>query len=341
MKILLLAALAAASAFAQCGANGTLIINPLTGLWDCTGAAGGSGTVTSIATTSPITGGTITATGTIACATCVTSSVTQTADRILKGNGTKDTVVSGASIDSSDKGAFPGGMDLGTGSGKTGYELFSGATSGSIGITVADIGGTQILYVLPASVGSTDQVLTLDASTTCPTMVAGAPSNCRVTKWATGGSSGGGHSRSYLANTNMPGSSVSFDTNTKQSFVTFAGGATGEFVLPPLNDWDGSSAVNIVLLTLADDGTAGHTATMDIQAGAIIAGATAPAYNAAQGVTLTTTSPAVNYIRVPLNSLTVTGTVAITPTSYWHIKITRTGGNATGNVYLQGLEISY
>lgn len=34
----------------------------------------GSGTVTSIATTSPITGGTITSTGTIACATCVTSS---------------------------------------------------------------------------------------------------------------------------------------------------------------------------------------------------------------------------------------------------------------------------
>ncbi len=36
--------------------------------------ASGSGTVTSIATTTPITGGTITATGTIACATCVTSS---------------------------------------------------------------------------------------------------------------------------------------------------------------------------------------------------------------------------------------------------------------------------
>lgn len=36
---------------------------------DC--ATGGSGTVTSIATTSPITGGTITSTGTIACATCV------------------------------------------------------------------------------------------------------------------------------------------------------------------------------------------------------------------------------------------------------------------------------
>lgn len=37
------------------------------------GSGGGSGTVTSIATTGPITGGTITSTGTIACATCVTA----------------------------------------------------------------------------------------------------------------------------------------------------------------------------------------------------------------------------------------------------------------------------
>lgn len=42
------------------------------GTWE-TPAAGGGGTVTSIATTSPITGGTITATGTIACATCATT----------------------------------------------------------------------------------------------------------------------------------------------------------------------------------------------------------------------------------------------------------------------------
>jgi hypothetical protein len=43
------------------------------GSWHKVGSTGGSG-VTSVATTSPITGGTITTTGTIACATCVTSS---------------------------------------------------------------------------------------------------------------------------------------------------------------------------------------------------------------------------------------------------------------------------
>jgi hypothetical protein len=42
------------------------------------GGGGGSGTVTSIATTSPITGGTITGTGTIACATCIAGSLSAT-----------------------------------------------------------------------------------------------------------------------------------------------------------------------------------------------------------------------------------------------------------------------
>jgi hypothetical protein len=50
-------------------------------------AAGGTGTVTSIATTSPITGGTITTTGTIACATCVTSAAALTANQLVIGSG--------------------------------------------------------------------------------------------------------------------------------------------------------------------------------------------------------------------------------------------------------------
>lgn len=44
----------------------------------CTGCGGGgTGTVTSIATTSPITGGTITTTGTIGCSTCITTSTSK------------------------------------------------------------------------------------------------------------------------------------------------------------------------------------------------------------------------------------------------------------------------
>lgn len=50
-------------------------------------SSAGTGTVTSIATTSPITGGTITSTGTIACATCVTSAAALTSNAVVIGGG--------------------------------------------------------------------------------------------------------------------------------------------------------------------------------------------------------------------------------------------------------------
>lgn len=50
-------------------------------------SGGGGGTVTSIATTSPITGGTITGSGTIACATCVTSASALTQYGVVIGGG--------------------------------------------------------------------------------------------------------------------------------------------------------------------------------------------------------------------------------------------------------------
>jgi hypothetical protein len=47
----------------------------------------GTGTVTSIVVSSPLTGGTITTTGTIACPTCVTSAISLTASRLVIGTG--------------------------------------------------------------------------------------------------------------------------------------------------------------------------------------------------------------------------------------------------------------
>lgn len=60
------------------------------------GAGGGSGTVTSVATTAPITGGTITTTGTIACATCVTSAASLTNHAIVLGAGSQATSALGS-----------------------------------------------------------------------------------------------------------------------------------------------------------------------------------------------------------------------------------------------------
>lgn len=57
-------------------------------------APSGSGTVTSVATTSPITGGTITGTGTIACATCTTAASALTSGKVIEGAGSQAMAVS-------------------------------------------------------------------------------------------------------------------------------------------------------------------------------------------------------------------------------------------------------
>lgn len=60
------------------------------------GGGGGGGTVTSIATTSPITGGTITTTGTIGCATCTTNAAALTANALVIGGGAQATSALGS-----------------------------------------------------------------------------------------------------------------------------------------------------------------------------------------------------------------------------------------------------
>ncbi len=64
------------------------------------GGGGGSGTVTSVATTSPITGGTISATGTIACATCVTAAASATNLSMIVGAGSQGVKISNIVVDS-------------------------------------------------------------------------------------------------------------------------------------------------------------------------------------------------------------------------------------------------
>lgn len=88
-----------ASRPAACTANKDTYINTQTNSIDyCTAtntftAMGGVGTVTSVATTSPITGGTITGSGTIACATCVTAAAALTANLPVIGSGSQATAV--------------------------------------------------------------------------------------------------------------------------------------------------------------------------------------------------------------------------------------------------------
>jgi len=65
----------------------------------------GTGTVTSIATTSPISGGTITGTGTISCPTCATAAGSLDVGRLLVGGGSKALAVGDLSGDASTSGS--------------------------------------------------------------------------------------------------------------------------------------------------------------------------------------------------------------------------------------------
>ncbi len=98
-------------------------------------SSAGTGTVTSIATTSPITGGTITSTGTIACATCVTSAASLTSGAIVLGAGLQATSTS-ANFTTS-------GAQLNIGAvGAQGILGLVGTTSGTATITGPATAGT-------------------------------------------------------------------------------------------------------------------------------------------------------------------------------------------------------
>lgn len=114
------------------------------------GAAGGggSGTVTSIATTSPITGGTITTTGNVACATCATASSLTT--NILPKIGTSPGLSNSLATDNGTTLTYTGtggisATAFATTGTATGQISLSGATSGTAIIKPQDVAGTPTL----------------------------------------------------------------------------------------------------------------------------------------------------------------------------------------------------
>jgi hypothetical protein len=108
--------------------------------------SGGSGTVTSVATTSPITGGTFTTTGTIACATCTTNAAALTSNAVVLGAGSQATQVStGITTNGASE------LDLGV-SGTNGVLGFNGSTSGKATFTAPSTAGTSTNPVVMTNV---------------------------------------------------------------------------------------------------------------------------------------------------------------------------------------------
>lgn len=79
----------------DCGGTSLRIPQIVGGVWTCQPPAAG-GSVTNIATTSPLTGGPVTTTGTIACPTCTTNASALTANRVVLGAGSQATTVTAA-----------------------------------------------------------------------------------------------------------------------------------------------------------------------------------------------------------------------------------------------------
>lgn len=128
---------------------------------------GGSGTVTSVATTSPITGGTFTTSGTIACATCVTSAAALTSGAIVTGGGLQ------ASATDASASLSVGALSLGA-SGTAGSVKLGNATSGTV--TIQPVTGAlgTVTVSLPAI---TDTLVALTATQTLTNKTLAAGSN--------------------------------------------------------------------------------------------------------------------------------------------------------------------
>jgi len=103
-------------------------------------SAGGSGTVTSITATAPLTAAPnpITNTGTMACPTCTTNAAAATLNAIMKGAGLQAIVASGVTIDSSNNILTPGSVSTGVGGGASGELDQTGVTSLNVVAIKAD-----------------------------------------------------------------------------------------------------------------------------------------------------------------------------------------------------------
>lgn len=172
---------------------------------------GNPGTVTSIATTSPITGGTITTAGTIACATCVTSAAALTANSIMIGAGSQASaitltgsgVLTALGINVGSAGAFVvNGGALGTPSSGTATNLTgtaAGLTAGSVttnanltgpitsvgnATSIASQTGTGTKFVVDTSPTLVTPVLGVATGTSIALTPGNASSTVNIGQWA-------------------------------------------------------------------------------------------------------------------------------------------------------------
>lgn len=129
-----------------CAPNALYVLTTNGALYTCKAgvfallSGGSTGTVTSIATTGPISGGTITTTGTISCPTCTTSAAALTNNAVVLGAGSQgEQTVAGVTTDGVSQ------LNLGVNGTVAGFLNLLGATSGNQTIST-NATGTQVLF---------------------------------------------------------------------------------------------------------------------------------------------------------------------------------------------------
>jgi len=215
----------------------------------------GTGTVTSIATTSPITGGTITATGTIACATCVTSAAPLATGGVVLGTAGTQASATNTAL---------------TFSGATLTVGLAGTSSGILALTGSASG--TVTFTAPATAGTTTNAVTMTNVLTGPNGAAGTPT------FAMGVSSGmynvaGGGPAISAAGTNI----MAFEVGSPGNVASLIRGNTLGWATSFLNNIDtglsSPSAGVVDVGTGAANSTAGSINLTGVTASGTVSGA--------------------------------------------------------------------
>jgi len=209
----------------------------------CTGCGGG---VTSIATTSPITGGTITTTGTIACATCVTSAASLTSTAIMTGAGSQASQTPDTTATLSSGGVLAGvsmAENLLTGAAAAGTITEGGSTFSvtRAGVSTANLTAPWVFQNTNSTNNNTSITLGITSpgtSTGQTTLnINGATTGGDLTDWGTGGTWTAGvlSGQTNVAKVGITGgfTGLNFTGNgTTAGFIDFAQGSTSSAVAP-------------------------------------------------------------------------------------------------------------
>jgi hypothetical protein len=197
------------------------------------GGAIPTGTVSSVATTSPITGGTITGTGTIACATCVTSAAALTSGQLVAGAGSQASAVTNLTGDVTTSGGVA--TTLATKYKTQTCEIVVGDPAGSAladgndtpvvcaNLTGSDVTVTAVACYADAGTPTVTPILTGGGGTS---ILTGALT-CGTASWAAGTINGTPTIHSFSAN----GATCSSTPCTLDANITTAGGTAKYIVM--------------------------------------------------------------------------------------------------------------